>query len=89
MTQSLRNRVISKYEWNMLEVILRDSKLIKNPEYTARVFNIELPRLLTVIAEYDASGCLIIQSRMNYNAKKIYKDESRSKSKNSQSLSGR
>jgi len=73
MNPVIRNRVISKYEWNMLEVILRDSKLIKNPEYTARVFNIELPRLLIVIAEHDASGCLIIQSRMNYNAKKLDK----------------
>jgi len=71
MNPTLRNRVISKYEWNMLEVILRDSKLIKDPVYTARVFGIELPRLLTIIAEYDASGCLIIQSRMNYNRKKI------------------
>ena len=71
MTPTLRNRVISKYEWNMLEVILRDSKLIKDPKYTARVFGIELDRLLTIIAEYDASGCLVIQSRMNYNSKKI------------------
>lgn len=73
MSPHIRNRVISKYEWNMLEVILRDSKLIQNPIYTSRVFNIELPRLLNIIAEYDSSGCLIIQSRMNYNAKKIDK----------------
>lgn len=71
MSPHLRNRVISKYEWNMLEVILRDSKLIKNTAYTARVFDIELPRLLTIIAEFDTTGCIIIQSRMNYNSKKI------------------
>lgn len=74
MSPCHRNRVISKWEWNMMEVILRDSKLIKDPEYTARVLKFELPRLLGVIAEFDASGCLIIQSRMNYNAKKIDKE---------------
>jgi len=71
MKPHLRDHAITKYEWNMLEVILRDSKLIKDPAYTSRVFGIELDRLLNIIAEYDASKCLIIQSRMNYNRKKI------------------
>jgi len=71
MSPHLQNRTITRTEFETFRVILRDSKLIKDPVYTSRVFGIELPRLLTIIAEYDASGCLIIQSRINYNSKKI------------------
>jgi len=60
------NNAISPYEYETIRVILKDSKLIKNVEYTSRHFKIDHTRLCGIINEFEESGCVILQSKINH-----------------------
>ena len=66
MNTNIQNRIIAKSEFETFRVILRDSKLIKCPQYVSQSFKISLAHVNAVIDEYNKSGCVIIQSKMNY-----------------------
>mgnify|MGYP003464132842 FL=1 len=66
MSPHLQNRIIAKSEYETFRVILRDSKLIKCPQYVSQSFKISLSHVNAVIDEFNESGCVIIQSKMNY-----------------------
>lgn len=65
MEAHLQNRIISKWNYEMYRTILFDSKLKVNTKYTAQAFKIDEGNLCAVIEEYEKSGCIILNSKMN------------------------
>ena len=66
MNTNIHKGIIAKSEYETFRVILRDSKLIKCPQYVSQSFKISLSHVNAVIDEFNESGCVIIQSKMNY-----------------------
>lgn len=65
MSPHLSNKNIGIQEYDSIRIILNDSKLIKNPVYASRAFNIPLEKVKAIIEEYEKSGCIILNSKMN------------------------
>jgi len=57
---------ISKYDYNMWRVILNDTVLIRNRAYVSDVFKIHIDKVEAVIDEFYESGCVIMQSKINF-----------------------
>lgn len=66
MSPHLKLRIISRNNFNMFRMILNDSKLIENIKYASTVFNVAEANMSAIITEYKETGCVIIQSKMNY-----------------------
>jgi hypothetical protein len=58
--------IISKSDYGMWKVILNDSLLIRNRAYVSDVFKIGIEKVEAVIDEFHDSGCVIIQSKINF-----------------------
>lgn len=65
MSQNIKNKIIPRTDFNMWRTILNDSKLIKSPKYISESFNIPYVKVTAVLDEFEASGCVIIQSKLN------------------------
>lgn len=65
MSPHISNKNTGIQEYDSIRIILNDSKLIKNPVYASSVFNIPLAKVKAIIEEYEKSGCIILNSKMN------------------------
>jgi len=60
MNSNIHKGIITRTEFETFRVILRDSKLIKSPQYVSQSFKISLAHVNAVIDEFNESGCVII-----------------------------
>lgn len=65
MSPHLQNRIISINNYETVRVVLNDSKLKNNPVYVSKMFNIPLEKIIAIIDEYDRTGCVILNSKIN------------------------
>jgi len=63
MTQ---NNTIARHEFEMFKVILNYSKLSKNATYVSQSFKVNLDRVRAIFEEYNITGCVIVNSKINY-----------------------
>jgi hypothetical protein len=63
------NNTIARHEFEMFKVILNDSKLIKNAEYVSQSFKVNIDRVNAIFNEYNVTGCVIINSKINHGNK--------------------
>ena len=62
----IQNNTIARHEFEMFRVILNDSKLSKNASYVSQSFKLNIDRVRAIFEEYNISGCVIVNSKINY-----------------------
>jgi hypothetical protein len=62
----IQNNTIARHEFEMFRVILNDSKLIRNAQYTSESFKVNIDRVRAIFEEYNITGCVIVNSKINY-----------------------
>ena len=49
----IQNNTIARHEFEMFRVILNDSKLMKNAQYTSESFKVNIDRVRAIFEEYN------------------------------------
>lgn len=57
---------VPRSDYRMWQMILKDSKMSKNIQNVSASFGVKKQKAEAIIEEYQLTGCMIIQSKMNF-----------------------